>query len=268
MFWDYTGDKVVPNIAKGWEMQDGGRTWLVHLRRGMKWSDGQPFTADDFMFWFEDIYQNKDLYPTPSAAMAINGKQGTIEKVDEHDRPVQVPEPYYMFPDVLAGSTDARRPRAQRRYVGMGGYAPAHYLKQFHPEVRRPGRARQEGQGGQVRQLGAACSSSRTTGRSTRSCRSLSPWKTVDADQHADLDAGAQPVQRLGRHRGQPAAVHRQGRADAGREPGGAQPARHRRRVRLPGSATSTSASCRSSWRTSRRATTRSTSTPATTAAT
>jgi peptide/nickel transport system substrate-binding protein len=55
MFWDYTGDKVVPNIAKGLEMQDGGRAWLVRLRRGMKWSDGKPFTADDFVFWFEDI---------------------------------------------------------------------------------------------------------------------------------------------------------------------------------------------------------------------
>src|SRR4030095_10389674 len=82
MFWDYTGDKVVPNIAKGLEMQEGGRAWLVHLRRGMKWSDGKPFTADDFVFWFEDIYRNKDLVPTPSAAMAINGKQGVIEKVD------------------------------------------------------------------------------------------------------------------------------------------------------------------------------------------
>src|SRR5712692_1174050 len=82
LFWDYTGDKAVPNLARGLEMQDGGRTWLLHLRRGMKWSDGKPFTSDDFAFWFEDVYRNKDLVPTPSAAMAINGKQGEIQKVD------------------------------------------------------------------------------------------------------------------------------------------------------------------------------------------
>ena len=64
LFWDYTGDKVVPNIAKGWEMKDGGRTLVLHLRRGMKWSDGQPFTADDFIFWYEDMYQNRELVPT------------------------------------------------------------------------------------------------------------------------------------------------------------------------------------------------------------
>ena len=67
MFWDYTGDKVMPNLARGLEMQDGGRAWLLQLRRGMKWSDGKPFTADDFVFWFEDIYRNKDLVPTPTA---------------------------------------------------------------------------------------------------------------------------------------------------------------------------------------------------------
>src|SRR5947199_7629274 len=78
MFWDYTGDKAMPNLARGLEMQDGGRTWLLHMRGGIKWSDGKPFTADDFVFWFEDVYRNKDLVPTPSAAMAINGKQGEI----------------------------------------------------------------------------------------------------------------------------------------------------------------------------------------------
>ena len=132
MFWDYTGDKVLPNLAKGLEMQDGGRAWLLHLRRGMKWSDGKPFTADDFVFWFEDVYRNKDLIPTPSAAMAINGKQGVIEKVDTYTVRYKFPEPYFMLPDVLAGSTDLAG--QMFGYRGMGGFAPAHYMKQFHPK--------------------------------------------------------------------------------------------------------------------------------------
>jgi peptide/nickel transport system substrate-binding protein len=133
LFWDYTGDKVLPNIAKGYEMQDGGRTLILHLRRGMKWSDGKPFTADDFAFWFEDIYRNKDLIPTPTAAMAINGKQGEIQKVDTYTVRFKFPDPYYMLPDVLAGSTDLGG-HAWRGYVGLGTYAPAHYLKQFLPK--------------------------------------------------------------------------------------------------------------------------------------
>src|SRR5467141_5351326 len=132
LFWDYTGDRVTPNIAKGYEMQDGGRTLVLHLRRGMNWSDGKPFTADDFVFWFEDIYRNKDLVPTPTAAMAINGKQGEIQKVDSHTVRFKFPEPYYMLPDVLAGSTDLGGQWSA--YRGLGGFAPAHYLKQFHPK--------------------------------------------------------------------------------------------------------------------------------------
>jgi peptide/nickel transport system substrate-binding protein len=133
LFWDYTGNSVTPNIAKGYEMQDGGRTLVLHLRRGMKWSDGRPFTADDFTFWFEDMYRNKDLIPTPSAAMAINGKQGEIQKVDTYTVKFKFPEPYYLLPDVLAGST-ALGGQAWQGLLGMGGYAPAHYLKQFHPK--------------------------------------------------------------------------------------------------------------------------------------
>jgi peptide/nickel transport system substrate-binding protein len=133
LFWDYTGDRPVPNIAKGWELQDGGRTLILHLRRGMKWSDGQPFTADDFLFWYEDMYSNKELVPLPSSVMMINGKPGELSKVDAYTVMFKFPDPYYMLPDVLAGST-ALGGQAHQGLFGMGGYAPAHYLKQFHPK--------------------------------------------------------------------------------------------------------------------------------------
>jgi peptide/nickel transport system substrate-binding protein len=133
LFWDYTGDKIVPNIARGWEISDGGRTLTLHLRRGMKWSDGQPFTTDDFLFWYQDMYLNKDLVPTPSAAMMINGKPGELVRVDAYTIMFKFPEPYYMLPDVLAGSTPLGGQAWQGLY-GMGGYAPAHYLKQYHPK--------------------------------------------------------------------------------------------------------------------------------------
>ena len=46
-------------------MSQDGKTFTLFLRKGMKWRDGAPFTADDFVFWFEDIYSNKDIVPTP-----------------------------------------------------------------------------------------------------------------------------------------------------------------------------------------------------------
>jgi peptide/nickel transport system substrate-binding protein len=134
LFWDYTGYKVVPNIAKGWEVADGGRTTTIFLRRGMKWSDGHPFTADDFVFWYEDIYQNKELVPTPTLFMTINGKPGEVEKVDTYTVRFKFPDPYPVFPEMLAGATPIGGGHSLRGREGMGGYAPAHYLKQFHPK--------------------------------------------------------------------------------------------------------------------------------------
>jgi peptide/nickel transport system substrate-binding protein len=48
LYYDYTGTKLVPNIARGWEVSADGKVTTLLLRRGMRWSDGQPFTADDF----------------------------------------------------------------------------------------------------------------------------------------------------------------------------------------------------------------------------
>jgi peptide/nickel transport system substrate-binding protein len=133
LFWDYAGDTVVPNIARAWEVGDGGRTLTLHLRLGMKWSDGHPFTADDFIFWYEDMYHNKELVPTPSSTMMIDGKPGEVAKVDTYTVQFKFPDPYYLLPDVLAGTTHLGGQAWQGLY-GMGGYAPAHYLKPFHPK--------------------------------------------------------------------------------------------------------------------------------------
>ena len=132
LYWDYTGTKVMPNLARGWEEKDGGRTILIHLRRGMRWSDGQPFTADDFVFWYQDMYQNKDLYPTQVVQMTINSKPVAIEKVDAHTVAFRAPDPYYVLPVVLTGQ-NALAGHAQYGLTFSGPYAPAHYLKQFHP---------------------------------------------------------------------------------------------------------------------------------------
>jgi len=75
--WDMTGTKPTPLAAKSWQFSDGDKTLTIHLRRGMKWSDGKPFTADDFVFWFEDLYKNKDLVPSPSPYLTT--KNGPAE---------------------------------------------------------------------------------------------------------------------------------------------------------------------------------------------
>jgi peptide/nickel transport system substrate-binding protein len=138
LFFDYTGTKLVPNVAKAWEVSPDGKVTTLTLRKGMKWSDGQPFTADDFMFWFEDVYQNKDLVPTPLASMSINGKPIKIEKGDEVTVKFVAPDPYFVLPTVLAAILGLGHHSRFGR-DNLGGFAPAHYLKQYLPKYAQGG---------------------------------------------------------------------------------------------------------------------------------
>ena len=136
LFWDYTGTKVMPCIAKDWKVSDDGKIIAITLRKGMKWSDGQPFTADDFLFWYDDVYMNKDLQPTPNPDFMVNGKPGQLTKRDDYTVVFDFPEANNLFVDMLAGSTGVGGGQATQQHMGrsMGAYMPGHYLKQFHPK--------------------------------------------------------------------------------------------------------------------------------------
>ena len=57
--WNVEWTEVIPGVVKSWEVGDGGKSFTWHLRKGMKWSDGQPFTAEDMAFWFEKMAQQR-----------------------------------------------------------------------------------------------------------------------------------------------------------------------------------------------------------------
>ena len=134
LFWDVTGSEPRPNVAKDWEFSADGREITLSLREGMRWSDGAPFTADDFMFWYEDLYQNDELVPNQAPWFAINGKQGVMSKVDDYTLKIVFEDPYFFFADVLAGSTPLGG-HAYQGLNGMGMFAPKHYLSQFVPTI-------------------------------------------------------------------------------------------------------------------------------------
>jgi len=136
LMFDYTANKVTPALAKDWRQSDDGKITAIFLRRGLKWSDGHPCTADDFLFWYEDVYQNKDLVPTPTPEFTVNGMPGVMKKRDDYTVVFEFPEPNYLFVDFLAGDTNVGGGQAtgMGRLWFMGGYAPAHYLKQFLPK--------------------------------------------------------------------------------------------------------------------------------------
>lgn len=129
--WDWTGNRIAPNIARSWSVSDDGHVTTVELRRGMRWSDGHPFTADDFVFWFEDIYSDPQLVPVKSIFFQSNGQPGRLEKVDDYTIRMSFPVANFMLPDLMAGTCEISG-HAMGGRSGYGLFAPAHYMKQFH----------------------------------------------------------------------------------------------------------------------------------------
>jgi len=131
-----SGSGLVPNVAEGWPISPDGRRTTLILRKGMRWSDGAPFTADDFVFWLEKMHQNKDVVPTPAPEMSVNGKPARVTKVDEVTIAFDFEEPYFLFPYQLAADTFVGGGPSRHQSDGRahGLYAPAHYLAQFLPD--------------------------------------------------------------------------------------------------------------------------------------
>src|SRR3984885_4473080 len=77
------GLAIVPDMLRAVDVEEG-RIFTLHLRPGHKWSDGQPFTSEDFRYWFEDIAENTELSPSGlPVQMLIEGEAPKFEVLDE-----------------------------------------------------------------------------------------------------------------------------------------------------------------------------------------
>ncbi len=116
--WDRAVKTIIPNVAKKWEVSGDGKVFTLYLRRGIKWSDGQPFTADDVMFFFEDVIGNKEITPAFPTEFVVGGQPVKAEKIDDYTVRLSFVKPHGFLPQYLAS--------------GARHWRPKHYLKQFH----------------------------------------------------------------------------------------------------------------------------------------
>jgi peptide/nickel transport system substrate-binding protein len=124
------GAKIEPKIAAGWQSSPDFKVWTIRLRKGARWSDGAPFTADDIVFWHKDVILNKDLTPAiPGWLRNGDGSAASVEKVDAQTVRFTYKQPATLFLTALANE-DGR----DRTYAA---FLPAHYLKKFHPEYTK-----------------------------------------------------------------------------------------------------------------------------------
>ncbi len=127
--WSPWGYPIVPHVAKRYEVSRDNREFTFYLRKGMRWSDGHPFTADDIMFWWDHVVNEPRLMSGTPDIMKVRGRAGKIEQIDTYTIKFIFPYPNGIFLAKLASDGMSGKGVA---FANMLSY-PRHYLEKYHP---------------------------------------------------------------------------------------------------------------------------------------
>ena len=115
-------ETIVPNVAKGWEWNDDFTQLTFFLRKGHKWSDGHPFTAEDVKFWYDNLALDPKVIEKPKDYVLVAGERMEVEVIDPQTVRFNLPAPK---PGLLAHFA----------FSFAQGFQPKHFLGQFHPDL-------------------------------------------------------------------------------------------------------------------------------------
>ena len=118
MMYDPGYSKLYPNIAKDWSLSDDAMSLTIMLREGMKWSDGEDFNADDFVFWYEEITKDPEITANIESRWMPGDELMGLNKIDDLTVEFTFSVPYFRSVEVFAGQIPA---------------APEHFIKQYMP---------------------------------------------------------------------------------------------------------------------------------------
>jgi len=94
---DPINGQPIPKLAKSFRILPDGKTYIINLRRGIKWSDGKPITADDVVFTWRDIIFAGLGDTSLRDSLYIEDKLPTVRKIDDYTVEFVTPEPYAPF---------------------------------------------------------------------------------------------------------------------------------------------------------------------------
>ena len=122
--WDTMYSTFGPNLASSWEVNPQGNEIVFNLRKGVKWSDGQPLTSEDYAFTYNNVLANKTLQPRLPSWLIQAGEECQFTQVDAFTLKFAFAAPYPTFVMGCAGTGPgiALAPR------------PKHYMKDHHIE--------------------------------------------------------------------------------------------------------------------------------------
>ncbi|NJR12324.1 hypothetical protein HC776_00010 [bacterium] len=96
--WNRDASGFRPNILESWEWSDDATEVIVRFRQGIKWSDGEPMTVDDYLFWWNDMVLDESVPLDPASGTVVNGEMMTLEKIDDFTLKFTFAGPNPLFP--------------------------------------------------------------------------------------------------------------------------------------------------------------------------
>lgn len=114
--------ETVPNLCTDIEVSEDGTEFTLLLRKGVRWSDGEPLTADDLIFTVEEVFGNEELNPAPPSWLSDSeGNPAQVRRIDDFTVKIIFAAPNGLFREWMA------------RYTDLVDY-PKHYLSKFMPQ--------------------------------------------------------------------------------------------------------------------------------------
>ena len=101
--FDYAKQEVTPGLAESWAVALDNKTWTFKLRKGLRWSDGEPLTADDVLFTFQAMYDTNSVNPLADSEK-VKGEPFAVSKLDGLTVQIVTPDVYAPFLESCAAA--------------------------------------------------------------------------------------------------------------------------------------------------------------------
>jgi peptide/nickel transport system substrate-binding protein len=124
--FDPVKQEVTPGLAESWSNAPDNKTWTFHLRKNLRWSDGQPLTADDVVFTMNDVIYNPKIDNVTRDAMTVDGKPFVVTKIDDLTIQVVTPEIYAPFLEAFGAGVAVMPRHILEKSVADGTFISAY----------------------------------------------------------------------------------------------------------------------------------------------